>query len=78
MVVGCTGMLAYLSPQLAIVSVAVFPPVASVGVMFGRKMKRQQKEVQKALAASSSVAEEVGLYDVEMHVFSQLGLHRRI
>lgn len=59
MVVGCTGMLTYLSPQLAIVSVAVFPPVAGIGVWFGRRMKRQQNSVQKALAASSSVAEEV-------------------
>lgn len=53
-------MLTYLSPQLAIVSVAVFPPVAGVGVWFGRRMKKQQKGVQEALAASSGVAEEVG------------------
>eukprot|EP00904_Undaria_pinnatifida_P000241 jgi/Undpi1/10217/HiC_scaffold_28.g12670.m1 len=59
MVVGCTGMLTYLSPKLAIVSVAVFPPVAGIGVWFGRRMKKQQKHVQEALAASSSVAEEV-------------------
>ncbi|CAM9285909.1 unnamed protein product [Laminaria digitata] len=59
MVVGCTGMLTYLSPELAVVSVAIFPPVAGIGVWFGRRMKRQQKGVQEALAASSSVAEEV-------------------
>ncbi|CAN0441638.1 unnamed protein product, partial [Scytosiphon promiscuus] len=59
MVVGCTGMLTYLSPQLAVVSVAVFPPVAGIGMWFGRRMKRQQKGVQEALAASGSVAEEV-------------------
>lgn len=59
MVVGCTGMLAYLSPQLALVSVAVFPPVAGVSMWFGRKMKGQQKGVQAALATSSAVAEEV-------------------
>ena len=60
MVVGCTGMLAYLSPELAVVSVTVFPPVAGIGVWFGRRMKKQQKGVQAALAASSAVAEEVG------------------
>eukprot|EP00752_Nemacystus_decipiens_P004588 g4188.t1 len=59
MVIGCTGMLAHLSPELAIVSVAVFPPVAGVGVWFGRRMKKQQKKVQEALAGSSAVAEEV-------------------
>ncbi|CAM9620990.1 unnamed protein product [Ascophyllum nodosum] len=59
MVVGCTGMLAYLSPELAVVSVTVFPPVAGIGVWFGRRMKKQQKGVQAALAASSAVAEEV-------------------
>lgn len=59
MVFGCTGMLAYLSPQLAVVSVAVFPPVAGIGMWFGRRMKKQQKGVQAALAASSAVAEEV-------------------
>lgn len=60
MVVGCTGMLCNLSPELAMVSVAVFPPVAGVGVWFGRRMKKQQKKVQQALAGSSAVAEEVG------------------
>ncbi|CAM9661395.1 unnamed protein product [Ectocarpus sp. 12 AP-2014] len=59
MVVGCTGMLCNLSPELAMVSVAVFPPVAGVGVWFGRRMKKQQKKVQEALASSSAVAEEV-------------------
>ncbi|CAN0048571.1 unnamed protein product, partial [Ectocarpus sp. 4 AP-2014] len=59
MVVGCTGMLYNLSPELAMVSVAVFPPVAGVGVWFGRRMKKQQKKVQEALAGSSAVAEEV-------------------
>lgn len=51
--------MAHLSPELAIVSVAVFPPVAGVGVWFGRRMKKQQKKVQEALAGSSAVAEEV-------------------
>jgi len=53
-------MLTHLSPELAIVSVAVFPPVAGIGVWFGRRMKKQQKKVQEALAGSSAVAEEVG------------------
>lgn len=55
-------MLTYLSPQLAVVSVAVFPPVAGIGMWFGRRMKKQQKGVQGALAASSAVAEEVHMY----------------
>ena len=52
-------MLTHLSPELAVVSVAVFPPVAGIGVWFGRRMKKQQKKVQEALAGSSAVAEEV-------------------
>ncbi|CAN0484294.1 unnamed protein product, partial [Scytosiphon promiscuus] len=59
MVAGCTGMLCTLSPELAAAGIAVYPPVAAVGVWFGRRVKKQQKKVQEALAGSSAVAEEV-------------------
>lgn len=52
-------MLCTLSPELAAAGIAVYPPVAAVGVWFGRRVKKQQKKVQEALAGSSAVAEEV-------------------
>uniref|UniRef100_A0A7S0THF0 ABC transporter n=1 Tax=Hemiselmis andersenii TaxID=464988 RepID=A0A7S0THF0_HEMAN len=59
MVVGCTAMLIYTSPKLALVSVLVLPPGGIVAVYMGRFMKRKQSEVQDALAKTSQQAEEV-------------------
>jgi ABC-type bacteriocin/lantibiotic exporter with double-glycine peptidase domain len=52
-------MLCWMSPQLAFTSLCIFPPVVGIGLYFGRQLKGQQKLVQAALAASSSVAGEV-------------------
>ena len=47
-----------MSPQLAMVSLGVVPPVALWGVWMGRKARTASKEVQDALANSTHVAEE--------------------
>ncbi|KAG5191105.1 efflux ABC transporter [Tribonema minus] len=59
LVTGSSVMMYTMSPYLAAVSVAIFPPVMGAGWYFGRKLKAQQKSVQAALAGSSGVAEEV-------------------
>ena len=51
------GMMAYLSPGLAAVVLAVIPPLALVGVAFSRHLKRIAADVQDALARSTAVAE---------------------
>jgi ABC-type multidrug transport system fused ATPase/permease subunit len=54
-VVGGTGMLVFMSPSLALLSVAVIPPVAVVGMLYGKYVKRRQKAVQAALGTSMEV-----------------------
>ena len=58
MVVGCTAMLVYTSPKLALVSLCVIPPGGVVSMFLGRFMKRKQKDVQDALALTTQQAEE--------------------
>ena len=48
----------YMSPQLALVSLGVVPPVALWAVWMGKKVRKTGKEVQDALAQSTQVAEE--------------------
>jgi hypothetical protein len=48
-------MLVYMSPELALLSLAVIPPVAVVGVLYGRYAKRRQKMVQAALGKTMEV-----------------------
>jgi len=48
----------YMSPQLALVSLGVVPPVAAWGVFMGRKVRATSKNVQDALAGATQVAEE--------------------
>jgi ABC-type multidrug transport system fused ATPase/permease subunit len=48
-------MLVYLSPSLALLSLAVIPPVGIVGVFYGRYTKRKQKAVQAALGKTMEV-----------------------
>merc|ERR1719189_1550215 len=48
----------YMSPQLALVSLGVVPPVAAYGVLMGRKVRTTSRNVQDALAESTQVAEE--------------------
>ena len=52
------GMMFYMSPQLALVSLTVVPPVAAYGVFMGRKVRNTSRNVQDALAASTQIAEE--------------------
>merc|ERR1719450_1569420 len=47
-----------MSPQLALVSLTVVPPVAAYGVFMGRKVRTTSRQVQDALASSTHVAEE--------------------
>jgi ATP-binding cassette, subfamily B (MDR/TAP), member 10 len=48
-------MLLFMSPSLALLSVAVIPPVAVVGMLYGKYVKRRQKAVQAALGKSMEV-----------------------
>ena len=52
------GMMFYMSPQLACVSLGVVPPVALWAVWMGKRVKSTSKNVQDALAQSTHVAEE--------------------
>jgi len=52
------GMMFYMSPQLALVSLGVVPPVAAWGVVMGRKVRSTSRNVQDALAGATQVAEE--------------------
>jgi len=52
------GMMFFMSPQLAFVSLSVVPPVALWAVWMGKRVKSTSKSVQDALAQSTSVAEE--------------------
>jgi ABC-type multidrug transport system fused ATPase/permease subunit len=76
MAVGSTGLLVWLSPLLAGVSLAAIPPLVVLGRGFGRYMKSRQERVQKQLGESLKVAEGVvsGLRTVR--AFS--GEHREV
>ena len=52
------GMMFYMSPQLAMVGLAVVPPVSVFAILMGRKVRSISKEVQDSLAASTDMAEE--------------------
>ena len=52
------SMMIYMSPQLALVSLTVVPPVAAYGIFMGRKVRNTSRNVQDALASSTQVAEE--------------------
>jgi len=52
------GMMVHMSPQLACVGLAIVPPVSAWGIVMGRRVKKISKEVQDALAASTSLAQE--------------------
>jgi ABC-type multidrug transport system fused ATPase/permease subunit len=59
MVVGGTGMLIHLSPSLAALSLVLIPPVAGLGMIYGRYVQGQSKAVQEALGRTMEVAEEL-------------------
>lgn len=56
--IGAIGMLVWMSPELAGVSMAVVPFVAIGAALYGRVIRRLSRLVQDALAASTEVAEE--------------------
>lgn len=47
-----------MSPQLALVGLAIVPPVAGLAVLYGRFVRNITRQVQDALAESTQVAEE--------------------
>jgi ATP-binding cassette subfamily B (MDR/TAP) protein 10 len=59
MVVGGVGMLFYLSPSLAALSLSLIPPVSLAGMTYGRYVQGQQKAVQKSLGETMDVAQEL-------------------
>lgn len=59
MVIGGTGMLVYLSPSLALLSLSLIPPVAFAGMYYGQYVQGQQKAVQEAVGKTMEVAEEL-------------------
>ena len=59
MSVGSTSLLFYTSPTLAIISLLSIPPVFLAARVVGRKLKKNQKEVQVLHGKATNVAEEV-------------------
>lgn len=58
MAIGAVAMLFYTSIYLALISVAVLPPIAIFARMMGRHMKERQKRVQELHAVATSLAEQ--------------------
>ncbi|KAG5898803.1 hypothetical protein JTB14_011013 [Gonioctena quinquepunctata] len=58
MVCAGTGMMFYMSPELALVGLAVVPPVAGVAVVYGRFVRKISRKLQDSLADSTKVADE--------------------
>ena len=54
--IGGSGMLVYMSPSLALLSLVMIPPVAVVGMLYGRYVKQRQKAVQAALGKTMTVS----------------------
>ncbi len=57
MAVGSTGLLVWLSPSLAAVSLCAIPPLAIMARGFGRYMRGRQERVQRGLGDTLKVAE---------------------
>ena len=55
--IGAIAMLFSISPQLALLSLAVFPPVFLFASWRGRRMRKAQKKVQESLALANGVAQ---------------------
>ncbi|XP_058802845.1 ATP-binding cassette sub-family B member 10, mitochondrial-like [Phymastichus coffea] len=51
-------MMFYVSPQLALVGLAIVPPVAAMATLYGRFVKKISKEVQDSIAVLNTTAEE--------------------
>ncbi|XP_049842197.1 ATP-binding cassette sub-family B member 10, mitochondrial-like [Schistocerca gregaria] len=52
------SMMFYMSPQLALVGLAIVPPLAGVAIVYGRFVRQITKAVQDSLASANQVAEE--------------------
>ena len=52
------GMMVYMSPQLAMVGLAIVPPVSVFAIVMGRRVRGVSRELQDSLAASTEMAEE--------------------
>ena len=59
MSVGSTSLLFYTSPTLAIISLLSIPPVFLAARIVGRRLKKNQKQVQELHGKATNVAEEV-------------------
>jgi ATP-binding cassette subfamily B protein len=55
---GGVGFLLWTSPRLAVLMLAVVPPVAVGAVIYGWRIRRLSRDAQDALAAAGEVAEE--------------------
>nr|CAD7454572.1 unnamed protein product [Timema tahoe] len=58
MAVAGISMMFYTSSQLAIVGLAIVPPVAGMAIVYGRYVRKITKSVQDSLADATQVAEE--------------------
>ncbi|XP_031341751.1 ATP-binding cassette sub-family B member 10, mitochondrial isoform X2 [Photinus pyralis] len=58
MVLAGSGMMFYMSPELALVGLAIVPPVAVLAVIYGRFVRRITTNVQDTLAGATQVSEE--------------------
>ncbi|MBU8896276.1 ATP-binding cassette domain-containing protein [Corallococcus sp. M34] len=56
--VGGLALLFYTSPKLALLMLAIVPPVAVGGVLYGRRLRGLSRRVQDAVSTASEVAEE--------------------
>ncbi len=57
-IVGGIGFLLWTSPVLTALMLAVVPPIALFGVIYGRRVRKLSRDVQDALASANEVAEE--------------------
>ncbi|HZR10353.1 MAG TPA: ABC transporter transmembrane domain-containing protein, partial [Myxococcales bacterium] len=57
-IVGGIGFLLWTSPVLTALMLAVVPPIALFGVIYGRRVRKLARDVQDALASANEVAEE--------------------
>lgn len=48
----------YMSPELALVGLAIVPPIAGIAVIYGRFVRKITRRVQDSLADATQVAEE--------------------
>ena len=57
-IVGGIAFLLWTSPILTLLMLAVVPPIALGGVLYGRRVRKLSRDVQDALAAANETAEE--------------------